>query len=79
MKSRYSRDAESARMLDLLVDCRVFDFGYMYGAGLGGSIGELVRTNSNNTESEFASKIKKTEKEFARVIEEYKKLESTLG
>jgi len=79
LKNRYSRDAESAEMLDLLLAARVFDFGYMYDTGIAFSIQRLVSKNSNNTESEYASQIKKAETEYVKIIEEYTKLESELG
>ncbi len=79
LKNRYSRDAESAEMLDMLLAARVFDFGYMYDTGIAFSIQRLVSKNSNNTESEYASQIKKAETEYVKIIEEYTKLESELG
>ena len=79
LKNRYSRDAESAEMLDLLMGCRVFDFGYMYDTGIAFSIQRLVSKNSNNTESEYASQIKKAETEYVKIIEEYTKLEDSLN
>ena len=79
LKDRYSRDAESAEMLDLLMGCRVFDFGYMYDTGIAFSIQRMVSANSSNTESEYVSQITKAETEYAKVIEEYMKLEESLG
>lgn len=79
LKNRYSRDAESAEMLDMLLAARVFDFGYMYDTGIAFSIQRLVSKNSSNTESEYASQIKKAETEYVKIIEEYTKLESELG
>ena len=79
LKDRYSRDQESAEMLDLLMSCRVFDFAYAYDTGIAFSIQRLVSKNSNNTESEYASQITKAETEYAKVIEEYLKLESELN
>lgn len=75
LKNRYSRDAESGEMLDLLMSCRVFDFGYMYNTGIAFTIQNMVSKNANTTESEYASQIKKAETEYAKVIEEYMKLE----
>lgn len=75
LKNRYSRDQESGEMLDMLMSCRVFDFGYMYDTGLAFIIQNMVSTNSDNTESQYASQITKAETEYAKVIEEYTKLE----
>lgn len=75
LKNRYSRDQESGEMLDLLMSCRVFDFGYMYNTGIAFTIQNMVSKNANTTESEYASQITKAETEYAKVIEEYAKLE----
>ncbi len=79
LKNRYSRDSESAAMLDLLMSSRVFDFGYMYNTGIAFIIQNMVSKNSSNTESAYASSIKSTETKYEEVIEAYAELEKTLG
>lgn len=77
LKVKLTRDAESAAMLDLLMEARVFDFGYMYNAGIAFIVQDMVSTNKNNTESAFNSKYKSAEKKWAEIIDTY--LELTEG
>lgn len=74
LKVKYARDDESVRMLDLLMQSRVFDFGYMYNTGLAFVIQNMVSKNSNNTESSYASSIKQTNKQIGKIIEAYEKM-----
>ena len=71
---KLSRDAESAAMLDLLMESRVFDFGYMYNTGIAFIIQDMVSKNANNTESSFNSKIGAAEKQWAKIIDTYLEL-----
>lgn len=75
LKVKLTRDAESAAMLDLLMDVRVFDFGYMYNTGIAFIIQDMVSNNQNNTESAFNSKIASAEKKWDEIIDTYLKLE----
>ena len=75
MKVKYSRDDESGQVLDLLMDSRVFDFGYIYNTGLAFVIQNLVSANSSNTESSYASKMKTAEKQYQEIIDAYLDLE----
>lgn len=76
LKVKYARDNESAEVLDLLMQSRVFDFGYMYNndGSLAFAIQRLVSKNSNNTESEYAACMKKGTKLFEKVIAAYQEL-----
>lgn len=79
LKTKAARDEESSAMFDLLMESRVFDFGYMYNDALGGlafTIQEMVSQNSTNTESAYAAKIKGAEKKFAKVVEDYLALDT---
>ena len=76
LKVKFSRDTESAEMLDLLMNARVFDFGYMCGDwGMAFVIQDLVSTNSNNTESAYKAKDKVAQKTFGKIIDAYLALE----
>ncbi len=59
LKSKSSRDAESAEMIDLIRDTLTFDLGYLCSTSLNG-IGHIfvnmVRENDTNLASRFASK-----------------------
>jgi hypothetical protein len=76
LKVKFSRDTESAEMLDLLMDSRVFDFGYMCGDwGMAFVIQDLVSANSNNSESAYKAKDKVAQKTFSKIIDAYLALE----
>ncbi|MBQ7983469.1 MAG: hypothetical protein IJ302_07860, partial [Clostridia bacterium] len=72
---KFARDDESTQVLDLLLDSRVFDFGYVYDTGLAFVIQRLVSANSSNSESQYASQIKSSEKQFQKIIDAYLDLE----
>ena len=62
--------------LDLLMDSRVFDFGYVYNTGsICFTIQDLVSANSNKSESMYASKMKAALKEYEKIVEAYLELE----
>lgn len=71
LKVKLTRDAESAAMLDLLMESRVFDFGYMYNTGIAFIVQHMVSKNQTNTESEFNAKYKSAEKEWAKIVDTY--------
>lgn len=54
LKTRYLRDNESKKMLDILIDGRKYDFGYIYNgwkATLGSALPTLMAEGSSNFES----------------------------
>ncbi|MGM9625481.1 MAG: hypothetical protein ACI3XM_07205, partial [Eubacteriales bacterium] len=71
LKVKSTRDEQSIAMLDMIVNSRVFDFGYVYDAWKGASffLQELVRTNNTNFESYYAKKEKSLTKHYNQVIE----------
>ena len=79
LKVKYTHDDESVKMLDMIVDSRVFDFGYAYGgwSGVAFMFQELVGTNkSKDFASFYASKGPAAEQYYDNVIaalEELKK------
>ncbi len=76
LKVKAARDDESVKALDLLMDSRVFDFGYVYNTGsLCFAIQRLVSANSNNSESEYARSMKTAQKEYEKIVEAYLELE----
>jgi len=75
LKVKFARDDESTQVLDLLLGSRVFDFGYVYDTGLAFVIQRLVSANSSNSESQYASQIKSSEKQFQKIIDAYLDLE----
>ena len=76
LKVKAARDDESVKALDLLMDSRVFDFGYVYNTGsISFTIQDLVSKNSNKSESTYASKMKTALKEYQKIVDAYLELE----
>ena len=71
LKVKSTRDEQSIAMMDLIVNARVFDFGYVYDAWSGASfiIESLVNANNSNFESAYAKKEKSINKHYTKVIE----------
>jgi hypothetical protein len=71
LKVKSTRDEQSIAMMDLIVNARVFDFGYVYDAWKGASfiIQELVGNNKNTFESSYSKKEKSITKHYNKVIE----------
>ncbi len=68
LKSKGSRDEESAAMLDLIFASRVFDLGFMYNWGtISSSVGSLVGTEGQDI-SGYASAMKKAAKAIDKAI-----------
>ena len=61
LKTKYTRDDESIAMIDMIVDSRVFDLGYVYDAWNGASFifQTLISANNPAFESYWASNEKK--------------------
>ncbi len=74
LKTKASRDEESAEMIDLIRDCIVVDFGYMHSTALD-TVGHLfvqqARTNNPNIVSAFKSKEKAAQKKLDAIVEFY--------
>ena len=58
-------------MMDLIVNARVFDFGYVYDGWSGASfiLQDLVASNKSDFESYYAKKEKAITKHYDKVIE----------
>ena len=71
LKVKSTRDEQSIAMMDLIVNARVFDFGYVYDAWKGASffLEQLVNTNNTNFESFYSKKEKAVTKHYNQVIE----------
>ena len=61
LKTKFARDEESAEMIDIIMEGRTFDFGYMYDDFIGG--GFLIQNmfNTAKPSSNFASYFEKIE------------------
>ncbi|MBQ8509695.1 MAG: hypothetical protein IJ493_07290 [Clostridia bacterium] len=71
LKAKYARDDETIAMLDLIMDSRIFDMGYVYDAWKGASflLQELVAANNTNFESTWASKESSITEHYQTVID----------
>lgn len=76
LQSKYARDAASSRMLDLILDGRVYTFGYIYDnwQGMQWNLTNLMSSNSKDYASYYASRekaaaaqLKKTIKSFSNI------------
>ncbi len=62
---KFMRDAESAEMLDIILDSRLYDLSAIYGFGLTNTITNMINSGNNT----FASKWKALSKSFGKSIE----------
>ena len=71
LKVKSTRDEQSIAMMDLIVNARVFDFGYVYDGWSGASfiLQDLVASNKSDFESYYAKKEKAITKHYNKVIE----------
>ncbi len=76
LKTRYLRDSESKEVLDIIIDGRTFDFGYIYDGwkGFAFTLQRMVSAGNNNFESVYSStytsarnRIKSIYKAFAKI------------
>lgn len=74
LKDKYSRDAESSEMMDIIRDNLVFDIGYLnsfYLEKVGHMFVELVRIPSTDLASTYASKETAINKALAKMLDAY--------
>ena len=71
LKVKATRDTESVEMIDLVVNSRMFDFGYVYDGWGGPSflLAEFVKTKNTDFESTYAKKEKGITKQYDKVVE----------
>lgn len=71
LKVKATRDTESVEMMDLIVDSRIFDFGYVYDGWDGPCfiLEHLVRDKNTNFESAYAKEEKTITSHYEKVIE----------
>ncbi len=71
LKNKGVRDEESIALLDLIVDSRVFDIGYVYDGWSGASFffQKLVYANNNNLASMWKTNEKAVTKHYNKVID----------
>lgn len=70
LKNKYSRDATSARMIDLIHDTANTSFIYVYTIDLG-DCGRLMRTLVNSASPNYASTVAKLQKNIDKSLERF--------
>ncbi|MBQ8641352.1 MAG: hypothetical protein IJ480_03975 [Clostridia bacterium] len=77
LQSKYARDEASSRMLDLILDGRVYTFGYMYDnwKGMQWTLTNLMSQKSKDYASYYAKQLKSAETQLKAIIESYQKIE----
>ena len=73
LKVKYSRDEESFAVLDILLDGRTFDFGYVYDGWKGYAfiLQDLISAKKSDFASAYASREKSADKYNASIIDIY--------
>jgi hypothetical protein len=77
LKVKYSRDEESVAVLDMLLDGRTFDFGYVYDGWKGYAfiLQDLISAKKSDFASAYASREKSADKYYASIIDMYLELD----
>lgn len=76
LKTRYLRDNESKKVLDLLIEGRVYDFGYIYDGwqGFGFMIGAMMQDGNSNFESYYNKRYGNAKIHFKKIVKAFDKL-----
>ena len=76
LKTRYLRDNESKEVLDLIIEGRTYDFGYIYGAGdtFGFMLANLMQKGSSNFESYYNSKYRGARYHIKQIVKIFDKI-----
>ncbi len=78
LKTRYLRDSESKEVLDIIIDGRVFDFGYVYDGfqGYSFTIQRMMQSKNNNFTSEYNRLYSGARLQYKMVIKAFDKMAS---
>ena len=76
LKTRYLRDSESKEVLDIVLDQRYFDFGFVYDnwQGFAYTVMSMLKSGSENFESFYAKKYGNARVQLKKVIKAFDKL-----
>ena len=74
-KSKSSRDEDSTRMMDLVMETRAFDLGYshMYDQAVVNFVRDLLASRSTDIASTLSKQSKSADKKLQKIIESYEK------
>ena len=78
LKTRYLRDNESKEVLDIIIDGRVFDFGYVYDGfqGYSFTIQRMMQAKNNNFMSEYNRLYSSARLQYKMVVKAFDKMAS---
>lgn len=75
LKRKKARDSESFEMIDIILQSRVYDIGYIYSSvGLSEVFRNLVSAGSTEFASKYKSASKKAEKAIKSIVKQYSKI-----
>ncbi len=76
LKTRYLRDNESKEVLDIILNGRTFDFGYIYDGWLGFSftLQQMISGHNNNFESVYSKKLSGARYQYKSIVKAFEKL-----
>ena len=76
LKTRYLRDSESKEVLDIVINSRLFDFGYVYDnwQGFGYTLQNMMTSGQSNFESYYAKTYPSARIHYKKVIKAFDKL-----
>lgn len=77
LQNKYARDESSAHMLDLILDGRVYTFGYIYDdyKGMQWTIREMLQNKKEDYASYYATKLGSAQAQLEKIINSYEELE----
>ncbi|MBQ3870428.1 MAG: hypothetical protein II777_07740, partial [Clostridia bacterium] len=75
LKRKKSRDSDSSEMIDIILQSRVYDIGYIYSSiGLSTLFNNLVSEGSTDFAAKYKSKEKSAKKALENIMKKYNKL-----
>ena len=76
LKRKKSRDAESSEMIDIILQTRVYDIGYIHNLGLlpSAAFKDLVFKGDTNFASAYKNRVKIAERELKTLLKKYSRL-----
>ena len=78
LQSKYARDAASSRMLDLILDGRVYTFGYIYDnwAGMQWNLTNLMSSGNKDYASYYKSREKPAQAQLKKILKSFDKVKN---
>ncbi len=76
LKTRYLRDSESKEILDMIIDGRMYEFGYLYDGfqGFAFMLSGMFTSGQSNFESYYAKKYNPARLHFKKIVKVFDKL-----